>query len=180
MWTPVHSKTEANQMTDQAAQWETSPILPIEAGWIDYNGHLNMAYYMVLFDQGSDAVFAQLGMGPDYAVARKLTTYTGEAHICYLREVHQSMPVVSRFRMLDCDEKRMHSFQELVHADEGWVAATCEMITLHVDQAGPRVAPFPDDIAANVFAMAEKHRAGDWPEKAGRSIGIRKKTVPSP
>ncbi|MGB7431230.1 MAG: thioesterase family protein [Ahrensia sp.] len=167
-------------MTLQSAPWETSPVLPIQPDWIDYNGHLNMAFYMVLFDQGSDAVFAQLGMGPDYAASRKLTTYTGEAHICYLREVHQTMPVVSRFRMLDCDEKRMHSFQELVHADEGWVAATCEMMTLHVDQAGPRVAPFPDDIAANLFAMAARHKDGDWPKQAGRTIGIKRKPAGSP
>lgn len=167
-------------MTNQSAPWETSPILPIDARWIDYNGHLNMAYYMVLFDQGSDSVFAQLGMGPHYAAERRLTTYTGEAHICYLREVHRSMPVISRLRMLACDEKRMHTFQELIHAEENWVAATCEMITLHIDQAGPRVAPFPDDIAANVFAMAANHKTPSWPKHAGRAIGINKKSVVTP
>lgn len=164
-------------MNNQPTQWEQSPVLSIQPEWIDYNGHLNMAYYMVLFDIGSDTVFAKLGMGPDYAATRKMTTYTGEAHICYLREVHQTMPIISRLRMLDCDAKRMHTYQELVHAEEGWTAASCEMITLHIDQAGPRVAPFPDDIAARVFELAQSHKAAPRPERAGRTIAITNKTA---
>lgn len=146
--------------------------MAIDPGWIDYNGHLNMAYYMVLFDQGSDEVFAALGMGPGYAATRKLTTYTAEAHICYLREVHQSMPIQSRLQIIGHDAKRLHTFQELVHADDGWVAATCEMVTLHVDMAGPKVAPMPEEIAANVDAMAMLHAELPMPERAGRKVGI--------
>lgn len=161
-------------MTQDSSQTAfKSQVMAIEPDWIDYNGHLNMAYYMVLFDRGSDEAFAHLGMGPDYAASRKFTTYTGEAHICYLREVHGAMPVVSVLQLLGHDAKKLHTFQELRHAEEGWVAATCEMVTLHVDMAGPKVAPFPDDIAANVAAMAARHAGLPQPERAGRRVGQR-------
>lgn len=161
----------------ESAKPMDSPVMDILPDWIDYNGHLNMAYYMVLFDQGSDHVFAQLGMGPDYARARKLTTYTAEAHIRYLREIHRSDPVISRLQLIDADTKRLHTFQELVHATEGWVGASCEMITLHVDQAGPRVAPFPDDIFASVQALREAHASLPRPDGCGRAIAMARKAA---
>ncbi|MGY6708927.1 MAG: thioesterase family protein [Rhizobiaceae bacterium] len=142
--------------------------------WIDYNGHLNMAYYNVLFDRCADEAFALLGMGPDYARERKLTTYTAEIHVCYVRELHLGHKVHCSFHLLDHDEKRFHFFQELKHED-GWLAATSEVLTLHVDMTGPKVAPFPPDIAALLDEMAASHAALPRPEQAGRSIGIRRK-----
>ena len=142
--------------------------------WIDYNGHLNMAYYNVLFDRAADEAFALLGMGPDYARDRKLTTYTAEIHVCYVRELHLGHKVRSSLQLLDHDEKRFHYFQELRHED-GWLAATSEVLTLHVDMTGPRVAAFPPDIEARLDAMRTAHAALPWPERAGRSIGIRRK-----
>ena len=146
----------------------------IEKGWIDYNGHLNMAYYNVLFDRSADEAFAALGMGPDYAATRKLTTYTAELHVCYVRELHFGASTTCTFQLLDHDEKRFHFFQELIHAD-GWLAATSELLTLHVDMSGPKVCPFPPDILANMQAMRAAHAVLPVPERAGRSIGIRRK-----
>ena len=142
--------------------------------WIDYNGHLNMAYYNVLFDRAADEAFALLGMGPDYARDRKLTTYTAEIHVCYVRELHLGHKVRSTVHLLDHDEKRFHYFQELRHED-GWLAATSEVLTLHVDMTGPRVAAFPPDIKARLDAMRAAHAALPHPDRAGRSIGIRRK-----
>lgn len=158
----------------------TSSTLSIEPDWIDYNGHLNMAYYLVLFDRASDEAFAALGMGPTYAETGRGTTYTGDAHIAYLREVDRDMPLVATLQIVDHDEKRIHTFQELRHADEGWLAATCESLTLHVDPSGPRVAPFPPDIRAKVDAMATAHAALPRPDGLGRSIGIRRKSADAP
>ena len=74
-------------MTTIAAPF-VSRVMEIEKDWIDYNGHLNMAYYNVIFDRGSDEAFEIMGMGPAYARDRKLTIYTAEAHVCYVRELH--------------------------------------------------------------------------------------------
>ncbi|MEM8750466.1 MAG: thioesterase family protein [Pseudomonadota bacterium] len=151
-----------------------SPLMELQPDWIDYNGHLNMAFYNVLFDRGCDVAFEDLGMGPDYATNRKLTIYTAEAHVRYVREVHLGDKVQVSAQILDHDEKRLHIFQELRHSD-GWLSATSETIALHVDMTGPKVAPFPEDIASLVNEMAQKHARLPYPENAGRRIEIRRK-----
>lgn len=160
-------------MTDSNVPF-LAPLRGLQEDWIDYNGHLNMAYYNVIFDQGCDEAFAALGMGPQYAADRKLTIYTGEAHVRYLREIHLGDEVQASFQVLDYDEKRLHIFQELRHKD-GWLSATSENLTLHVDMTGPKVAPFPDDVMEKVQDMAARHKDLPYPEMAGRRIEIRRK-----
>lgn len=151
-----------------------SAEMAIEKDWIDYNGHLNMAYYNVLFDRCTDEALDRLGAGSAYAAARRMTIYTAEVHICYVRELHLGDTVTVSFQMLDHDAKRIRAFQEIRHRD-GWLAATSETLSLHVDMAGPNVAPFPPDVLANVEAMQAAHAALPLPERAGRSIGIKRK-----
>ena len=151
-----------------------SATMAIEKDWIDYNGHLNMAYYNVLFDRCMDEALDRLGAGAAYARERRMTIYTAEVHICYVQELHFGDVVTVSFQMLDHDEKRVRAFQEIRHVD-GWLAATSETLSLHVDMAGPKVAPFPADVLANVAAMRAAHAGLPMPERAGRSIGIRRK-----
>lgn len=158
---------------DISSPFQSEPM-QIEREWIDYNGHLNMAYYTVLFDRSSDPFFALLGLGPQYAAARKLTTYSAEIHVCYVRELHLTDEVIVSTQLIDHDEKRLHVYQELRHVD-GWLSATCESLTLHVDMTGPRVAPFPSDVAERVAAAARLHATLPRPERIGRTIGIRRK-----
>ena len=153
-----------------------STAMPVLPEWIDYNGHLNMAYYSVLMDQCADQAYPLLGFGPDYRDRTGCTTYVAEFHICYVRELHEGDLVTSTFHLIDYDAKRFHVFQELWHAD-GWLAATGEALTLHVDQSGdkPRVAPMPEDIMANMASMKAAQAHLPIPEPAGRKIGIPKK-----
>lgn len=150
-----------------------SSVMEVIPEWIDYNGHLNMAYYNVLFDQGADESYALLGFGPEYA-ARGFTTYTAEFHLCYVRELHLGDRVRVSTQLIDHDEKRFHTYQE-IHHEEGWLAATGEALALHIDRSGPKVAPFPEDIAKRLAAMKAAHDVLGWPERAGRSVGIRRK-----
>src|SRR6202045_397667 len=108
-------------------------VMRVEPAWIDYNGHLNMAYYNVLFDRAVDEVYELLGCGLAYLEAAKHSTFTAEAHVRYLRELHAGDPVRVTFQLLDFDAKRMHYFEQLFHADEGWLSATSENMVLHVD-----------------------------------------------
>ena len=151
-----------------------SQPMAIEKDWIDYNGHLNMAYYNVLFDRCSDEAFEAMGMGLDYVKSRRLTIYTAEVHVCYVQELHLDHKVTVSFQLIDHDEKRLRFYQEIRHAD-GWLAATSEQLALHVDMSGPKVAPFPADVLAKIEAMRAAHAALQMPERAGRSIGIRRK-----
>ena len=153
-----------------------SGVMGIQKDWIDYNGHLNMAYYNVLFDNGADEVFALMGMGPEYAKERRLTVYTAEIHVCYVRELHLTDKVTVSFQLLDNDDKRLRAYQEIRHVD-GWLAATSEALTLHIDMAGPKVAPFPTDIQLLVDRMAAAHAGLPMPERAGKSIAIKRRTA---
>ena len=153
-----------------------SRVMEIEKDWIDYNGHLNMAYYNVLFDRCCDDAFEVMGLGPDYASDRRLTIYTAEVHVCYVQELHLGRQGHRHLPPLDHDDKRLRAYQEIRHAD-GWLAATSESLSLHIDMSGPKVAPFPADVMAKVDAMRAAHAALAMPERAGRSIGIRRKTV---
>jgi acyl-CoA thioester hydrolase len=151
-----------------------SRVMDIEQAWIDYNGHLNMAYYNVLFDRCSDEAFEAMGLGPDYARTRGLTIYTAEVHVCYVRELRLGDRVTVTFQLLDHDDKRLRAYQEIHHVD-GWLAATSETLSLHIDMTGPKVAPFPADIQGKVEAMQAAHAMLPVPERAGRSIGIKRK-----
>lgn len=154
-----------------------SRVMDVEKEWIDYNGHMNMAYYNVLFDRCSDGAFDLLGLGAEYARARKLTIYTAEVHVCYVRELHLGDKVSVSFQLLDHDDKRLRAYQEIRHAADGWLAATCETLSLHVDMAGPKVAPFPEDSLGRVKAMLAAHANLPMPARAGRSIGIKHKVA---
>ncbi|MET3789958.1 thioesterase family protein [Aquamicrobium terrae] len=153
-----------------------SRVMEVEKDWIDYNGHMNMAYYNVLFDRGADEVLNLLGIGAAYARERNLTIYTAEVHVCYVQELHQDDKVTVSFHLLDSDEKRLRAYQEIRHVD-GWLAATSESLSLHVDMSGPKVAAFPEDVAANIEAMRAAHSRLPMPEQAGRAIGIRRKAT---
>jgi acyl-CoA thioester hydrolase len=149
-----------------------SSVMTVEPQWIDYNGHLNMAYYNVLFDRGADQAFAALGIGPTYLKERQLSSMTAEAHVRYLREIHENMPVRVTCQLLGADAKRVHFFQEMRHAEDGWLSATSEVMLLHVDMKVRKVAPFPDDIAANIARMLEAHAALPRPAGSGRRIAM--------
>ncbi len=151
-----------------------SPLMSLKPEWIDYNGHLNMAYYNVLFDNAYDGICDAVGIGENYARERRFTTYTGEIHLRYIRELHLNHLVYATFQLIDYNEKCMHMYQELRHKD-GWLAATCEGMSLHVDMAGPKVAPYPDDIFENVRHLAQRHAHLPRPEGVGRKIEIRRK-----
>lgn len=158
---------------DQPAPFLSS-VMTVAPEWIDYNGHMNMAYYNVLFDRCADEAYELLGFGPNYAKTRGHTTYTAEFHICYVRELHEGDRVRVSLHLVDHNDRSFHTYQE-IHHEDGWLAATGEALGLHIDMSGPRVAPFPDDIAARVQAMARAHAALPRPDRVGRRIAVRHK-----
>src|SRR5207302_2499477 len=83
-----------------------SSVMRVEPGWIDYNGHLNMAYYNVLFDRAVDEAFELIGIGPAYLAKRRCSTFTAEVHLRYLRELRGSDTVRVTFQLLAYDAKR--------------------------------------------------------------------------
>jgi acyl-CoA thioester hydrolase len=149
-----------------------SSLMRIEPAWIDYNGHLNVAYYNVLFDRAVDEVYELVGLGPSYLAKHKHSTMVAEAHVRYLRELRETDPVRVAVQLLDYDAKRIHLFEQLLHADEGWVSATSETMTLHVDMTAKKVTAFPDDVMRALATMKEAHAKLPMPEGAGRRVAM--------
>lgn len=152
-----------------------APARGLDPAWLDYNGHLNMAFYNVLFDKAVDHAFELIGCGPGYLAARNMSFFTLEAHVCYVRELKPDAIVETSVQLLDHDAKRLHLYQEIRHR-EGWLSATSETLLMHIDMDGPRAAAMPDDVFAKVVQMAEAHKSLPRPERAGRSVGIRRAT----
>ena len=149
-----------------------SSVMQIEPQWIDYNGHLNMAYYNVMMDRAIDELWLKLGIGPTYMKERHGSTFTAECHVRYLREIHLGDPVQVSIWLLGADEKRLHTFEELRHATEGWLSATSENMTMHIDMSVRKVAPFPPDIRARIADVVKSHAGLSRPEGIGRSVGM--------
>src|SRR4051812_27710745 len=127
-----------------------SSIMRIEPGWNDYNGYLNMAYHNVLFDRAVDEAYELMGIGATYVERRRHSLFTTEVHVRYLRELHANDLVRVTFQLLDYDRKRLHYFEQLFHATDGWVAATSENMALHVGMDTKKTASFPDDVVARL------------------------------
>jgi acyl-CoA thioester hydrolase len=152
----------------------------VEPGWIDYNGHMNMAYDLVLFDRAVDEAFEVVGLGLDYLKTRNASYFTAETHTVYRRELTLGAATRTTVQVIDFDEKRVHAYFEAHHLEEGWVAATCEKLFLHVDMGTRKVSPFPPDILHNLAAVKAAHDRLPRPAALGRSIGLKRRSPAAP
>jgi acyl-CoA thioester hydrolase len=140
--------------------------------WGDYNGHLNDAFYFLIFSRAGDAVLDLVDMGDGYRRQHGVSVFTLETHVCYLREVGVGETVEVEARVLDLDAKRLHLFQTLRRAGEADPAATAETAWLNVDMTTRRGAPFRPEIHAQLEAQRALRAAEPWPERAGRAVGL--------
>jgi acyl-CoA thioester hydrolase len=143
--------------------------------WIDYNGHMNLAYYVLAFDKATDRLFDRLGIGDAYRRTTGHSMFVLEAHVTYERELKEGDSLSIETQLVDTDAKRLHFFHRMHHAEQGYLAATNELLAVHVDLAGPRSAPLPAEAAAAIGAMLAEHRRLPRPPQLGRSIGLRNK-----
>jgi acyl-CoA thioester hydrolase len=149
-----------------------SSVMSIEPQWIDYNGHLNVAYYNVLFDRAVDELYELLGLGPDYLKQHKHSTMVVESHVRYLRELKQDDPVRVTVQLLDSDAKRIHLFEEMRHATENWLSATSENMTLSVNMTAKKVAPFTPGVLQALEKLRQAHAKLAQPDGAGRRVAM--------
>ncbi|MEW9585448.1 thioesterase family protein [Paraburkholderia sp. DGU8] len=140
--------------------------------WVDYNGHLRDAFYMLIFSFASDALIERIGLPDAVRKARQRSMYTLEAHINYLHEIKEGTQVRVDMRVLGHDAKRLHLYLEMFAGDAKELVAAGEQMLLHVDTSGPRSAAFDPDVAAHVRALADAHAALPPAAFAGRVIGL--------
>ena len=140
--------------------------------WIDINGHMNLAYYTVLFDYATDMLFAELDLGADYRRRTDLGTFVTETHNRYERELLVGEKVRVTIQILFADDKRLHLAHEMFRLDDGLRAATQELLFLHVDLKARRVTPFPAELKARVRTAATAHAHLPRPDWVGRHVGM--------
>ncbi|MBW8268652.1 acyl-CoA thioesterase [Caldovatus aquaticus] len=131
----------------------TEPLARVRPEWVDHYGHMNLAYYLVVFDMATDALWPRLGLGPGFR-ARGLGTFAAESWQAYLREVTLGAPLACDSEVLAFDAKRLLLRHRMRHAEEGWEVAENEVLYLCVDLGARRVAPWPEDVLARFAAVA--------------------------
>jgi len=144
----------------------------VRAEWIDHNGHMNVGYYGVVFDLATDAWLAHLGLDDAHRRAERITTFTLEAHLTYQREVLEGEALRFTTQLLGFDAKRIHYLHRMVRDADGALAATNELLSLHVSETTRRGAPMHERVLARIAEIGAEHGRLPVPAEAGRVIGL--------
>lgn len=143
--------------------------------WIDDNNHMNVAYYVLAFDYATDALFDFLGLSRAYKDANNVSTFAVDMNVAYLRELRLGEPLKIQTRMLDCSDKALHYFHEMYHGTEGYLSATNEVLSMHMDMNIRRIAPMAGEIVQWAEQVCGAHASLPAAKTAGRVLGIRRK-----
>ena len=114
----------------------------VKKEWTDYNGHMNLAFYIHLFDTGWEVMLNKFNMGEQAAKTEKKTTFAVESHTTYDQEVKEGDEVDINLLFLDSDKKRLVYKLEMIHKNENYRAATTEVCSLYVDLNKRKVVEF--------------------------------------
>jgi len=144
--------------------------------WVDWNGHMNVAFYVAAFDQASGAFMRNMGLGRRYVDGKLGMTFVLETHVTYDREVREGAPLRFTTQLIGRDAKKVHLFHEMYHAEQDYLAATNETIVMNIDYGTRRSAPWPVPVAERLDAIWETHKVLTKPAKAGRVISLSKKS----
>ena len=147
----------------------------VEDQWTDYNGHLNMAYYAVMFDKAAEDLFWGFGLGPDYVQKTNCSFFTLETHTTYVHEIHAGDIIRIENQIIDADHKRVHYVQQMYHNADNFLSCVLEVIISHVDMNATKTAPVPPEIQAKIDTMLAAHKALVVPPQVGHKIGILRK-----
>jgi acyl-CoA thioester hydrolase len=150
-----------------------STTLSVDPAWIDEYGHMNAAHYVGIFDRVGFQLLREVGVGLDYTEATRCGIYTMNVHVAYLREVLAGDPLALRIRLLEADDKRLLCLMELMQTRDGYVAATMEQLSLHVDLDTRRVKPFPPELAQRLARTVAEHAAQPLPQGYRRLLPLK-------
>ena len=139
--------------------------------WIDHNGHMNVAYFVLAFDEATDAVYESWGLGLDYPSQSGCSVFTLGMNVDYCSELFVDDPIRIETDLIGVDAKRIHYFHRMYNAKTDQLAAHNECLCMNVDLAGRKSTPFSEDILN--LLMAAKH-IGTAPDGFGRKLAIRR------
>jgi len=146
----------------------------VRAEWIDVNQHMNVAYYVLAFDLGIDALWDRFGITDEYIGTARCSTFAVESHVLFQRELHEADAYIVTAQVLAFDEKRVHQFQRIYHAEKHFLAATAEWMNLHVSLETRRVCPWPASVLGRISRFAGVQAGQSRPAEAGKQMSIPK------
>lgn len=147
--------------------------LRVQPEWIDYNQHMNVAYYVLAFDLAVDQVFDLFGLTQEYRTLSGRSSFALESHVTWQRELHLDDPLRITVQFLGYDGKRVHSIYHMYHAEEGFLAATSEWLQISVDMTARRSAPFEEPVASQIAALVDRHKSLPQPPEVGRVMAVK-------
>ncbi len=151
----------------------TATVLP---AWIDYNGHMNMGYYLVAFDQvATDGFYDYLGIGAEHKQAIGKSTFSLAANIDFIGELMEGDPMRFTTQLVDYDHKRLHFMHCLYHDEKGYLAATNENLGMYIDMETRRSTSFSEEQMARFQQELELGQQHPTHDQLGRKLGIRRK-----
>jgi acyl-CoA thioester hydrolase len=162
--------TTNSMIMDAPFSKATATVLP---AWIDYNGHMNVGYYHVAFDLAAEPFFEWLGLTPDFRKQHASSTFALQSQLHFQREVKVCDPLRFESRLIDADSKRIHYYQEMFHAEEGYLAATYESLSVHMDMTQRRSAPMPEALYQRMQEVLAAHQKLARPWQVGHVFGAK-------
>jgi acyl-CoA thioester hydrolase len=142
--------------------------------WIDYSGHMNLGYYLLAFEEAATGFFTVVDLGESYRARTGHALFAAETHITFDREVRAGDPLRFESHILDASDKAVDCMHFMYHGADGYLAATNQLMYLHIDLDQRRVVPFGDEVQARVDGWRDAHAALPRPAQAGRTIALRK------
>jgi acyl-CoA thioester hydrolase len=147
----------------------------VREAWVDHNDHMNMGYYMVVFDLATDAWLAYVGLDDAHRRRHNITTFSLEGHITYDREVRGGDRLRFTTQLIDFDQKRIHYIHHMYHDADRYLASTNELMTLHISRETRRSAPMHESVLAHLAEIKAAHVELVLPPQVGRTIGLKSK-----
>ncbi|MFT2098034.1 thioesterase family protein [Marinomonas sp. 2405UD66-6] len=148
-----------------------SEVLP---EWIDYNGHMNDAYYVVAFSQGIEGFMKYIDLHDSFREEYDVSIYTLQSMVTYLKEVSEEENIVIKGQLLESDAKKLRLFLTMYHATTHDELATMETLLLHMDMKNHRPAPFLPHTLSLVERIQTAHNGLATPANAGQPIQMRR------
>lgn len=149
----------------------------VKPEWLDYNGHMNVAYYTLAFDLIFDDILIHyLGLDHEFIESRRMGPFALQSHFHYVSELLESQRFYGLFRILDYDHKRMHIYAEMQRCDDDQLCATWEGMSINVDHNLRKPIPYPETTLDNIRQLYERTKNQPVPDNIGQPLGIRRES----
>ena len=142
--------------------------------WVDYNGHMNVAYYVLIFDHATDVLLDYVGLNEKHRNITSESVFVVESHIVYELEVLEGVQIEVETQVLDVVDKRLQVFMTMRETENSDMVATIEIMMLYVDLKTRKSTPFPTHIMLQLSQIKESHSSLIQPPQIGRQIGFKK------